>query len=246
MEFSGKVVLVTGASRGIGRATALLFGQKGANVVVNYFKNKEKADEVVEEIKKLGQKAISIQCDVSKEDEVKSMIDQTVKEFGKIDILVNNAGIVYDIPFFEKTTDQFRNTIDVNLMGVLFCCKYAAKEMLKNSDNPSIVNISSTNATKSFDPDAIDYDITKAGINILTKDLAMEFAQKIRVNAVAPGWVNTDINSDLPKDFVEKELEKIYMKRFAEPKEISKAVLFLASDNASYITGSILNVDGGY
>jgi len=245
MDFNGKVVLVTGASRGIGKATALLFGQKGANVVINYSKNKEKANEVVEEIKKLGQKAISIQCDVSKEDEVKSMIDQTVKEFGKIDILVNNAGIVYEGPPLKKTTEEWRHTFDVNLMGTVFCSKYCAEHMLKQKSG-KIINISSINGLDKLSPWVIEYCASKSAVINFTRNLAKELAPDIQVNSVAPGWTKTDMNDDLPKDFFEEEIEKIYLKRFAEPYEIGNAVLFLASDYASYITGETLRVDGGY
>jgi 3-oxoacyl-[acyl-carrier protein] reductase len=141
--------------------------------------------------------------------------------------------------------DQWKKTLDVNLLGTFICSKYASQRMLKIGGG-KIINISSTNGINSFSPEAMDYDASKAGIIILTRDLAKELAPKIQVNSIAPGWVNTEINKDLPKDFIKKETEKIYLKRFANPEEIAKAILFLASDDASYITGSILKVDGGY
>jgi len=245
MNLENKIALITGASGGIGRATALLFAKEGAKVVVNYFSSEKEATAVVEEIKALGSEAVAIKCDVSKESEVKEMIETTIKTFGRIDILVNNAGIVLDLPLFERTVEQFKKTLEVNLLGNFLCSKYAAEKMLQGTGG-KIVNISSTNAINSFSPDAIDYDASKAGVITLTKDFAKELAPKIQVNAVAPGWVNTDMNKDLPKDFVEKETEKIYLKRFAKPEEIAKAILFLASDEASYITGSVLVVDGGH
>lgn len=174
----------------------------------------------------MGSDAIAIKCDVSKEDQVKQMLESTVRKFGRIDILVNNAGIVFDIPFAERTIDQWKRTLDVNLIGTFLCCKYAVPYMKKQKSG-KIVNISSTNA-------------------ILTRDLAKELAPEINVNSVAPGWVDTDINKDLPKKFVKEGTEKIYMKRFAKPEEIAKVILFLASEDASYITGSTLKVDGGY
>ena len=246
MMLKNKVALITGSSRGIGKATALLFAKEGATVVVNYLKSKTEADEVVNMIKEIGSEAIAMQCDISDENQVKEMVDAITKKFGRIDILVNNAGIVFDIPFFEKTTKEWKRTLEVNLMGSVFCCKYVALEMKKNNAKGAIVNISSTNAINSFHPDSIDYDISKAGINMLTQDLAIELAPSIRVNAVAPGWVNTEMNANLPEEYVKKETQKIYVRRFAEPEEIAKAIVFLASDDASFITGSILKVDGGY
>ena len=245
MRFKNKVVLVTGSSRGIGKATALLFAKEGAKVIVNYFNSEKEANSVVSEIKKLGSDAIAIKCDVSDEKQVKQMIETAVRKFGRVDVLVNNAGIVFDIPFAERTIEQWKRTLDVNLIGTFLCCKYAVPYMKKQKGG-KIVNISSTNAIDSFSPDAMDYDASKAGIVILTRDLAKELAPEINVNSVAPGWVDTDINKDLPKKFIKEETEKIYMKRFAKPEEIAKVILFLASDDANYITGSTLKVDGGY
>ena len=245
MELKNKIALITGSSRGIGKATALLFAKEGAKVVVNYFSSEKEAFAVVDEIKKIGSEAIAVKCDVSKESEVKEMIQQIIDKFGRIDILVNNAGIVFDVPFFERTVEQWKRTLDVNLLGTFLCSRYASEQMLKNSGG-KIINISSTNAINSFSPEAMDYDASKAGIIILTRDLAKELAPTIQVNSIAPGWVDTEMNKDLPKDFVKEETEKIYLKRFAKPEEIAKAILFLASDDADYITGSILKVDGGY
>lgn len=246
MRLKNKVALITGSSRGIGKAIALLFAKEGANIVVNYIVSEEKtALSVVKDIKKIGSEAIAVRCDVSKEDEVKEMIRQATDKFGRLDILVNNAGIVFDVPFFQRTAEQWKRTMDVNLLGTFLCSRYASEQMLKN-DGGKIINISSTNGINSFSPDAMDYDASKAGIIILTRNLAKELAPKIQVNSIAPGWVDTGMNKDLPKDFVEEEIEKIYLKRFARPEEIAKSVLFLASSDADYITGSILKVDGGY
>jgi len=245
MKFENKIVLITGASRGIGKATALLFAKEGAKVIVDYVLQKDEARSVVDEIKKIGSDAIAIECDVSKEDEVKKMFSQAVETFGRIDILVNNAGIVDDTPIFSRTTEQFLKTLEVNLVGNFLCSKYAAEQMLKNKSG-KIINISSTNAINSFSPDAIDYDASKAGVITLTKDFAKELAPFVQVNAIAPGWVDTDMNKDLPKEFIDKEIKKIYSKRFAKPEEIAKAVLFLAGEDANYITGSVLVVDGGH
>jgi len=245
MRLKNKIALITGSSKGIGKATALLFAKEGAKIVVNYFSSEKEAFAVVDEIKKIGSDAIAIKCDVSKETDVKKMVQKIIDKFGKIDILVNNAGIVFDVPFFDRSVEQWKKTLDVNLLGTFLCSKYVSQQMLKTNGG-KIINISSTNGINSFSPAAMDYDSSKAGIIILTRDLAKELAPKIQVNSIAPGWVDTEMNKDLPKDFVEEETAKIYLKRFAKPEEIAKAILFLASDEASYITGSILKVDGGY
>jgi 3-oxoacyl-[acyl-carrier protein] reductase len=241
MKLSGKVALITGASRGIGRATAILFAKEGAKVIVNYAKSQKEANAVVKEIQKLGSEAIAIRCDVSQEKEVKAMIAQAVKKFRRVDILVNNAGIVVDLPLAKRTVEHWKRTLEVNLIGTFLCAKHVAPHMKKGK----IVNIASTNGIDSFSPEAMDYDASKAGIIILTRDLAKTLAP-IQVNAVAPGWVDTDMNSKLPKSFIKEELRKIYLGRMAQPEEIAKAILFLASDDASFITGSTLKVDGGY
>ena len=245
MRFKDKVVLVTGSSRGIGRATAIAFAQEGANVVVNYLKEKQSADKVVEQIKGLGRKAVAIQADVASESEVKRMMEEVVKHFGGIDVLVNNAGIVFDIPVFDKTVEQWERTLKVNLIGTFLCTKYAVPHM-KNRPGAAILNISSTNGIDSLSPESADYDTSKAGVISLTKNLAQSLAPNIRVNSVAPGWIDTEINKDLPKDFIKSETEKIALKRWGQPEEIAKAVLFLCSEDASFVTGSILVIDGGY
>lgn len=245
MRLKDKVAIVTGASRGIGRATALLFAKEGAKVVVNYLSSEDKALEVVEKIEGIGSKAIAIKCDVSKDSEVKEMIAKTIEVFGRIDVLVNNAGIVYDVPFTEKTVDQWKQTLEINLIGAFICAKYASREMLAGNGG-SIVNIASTSGTTSFSPESMDYDSSKVGLIALSKNLAKELAPRIRVNAVAPGWVNTEMNKDLPEDYIAKETEKIYLKSFAEPKDVAKVILFLVSDEASHVNGSTIFVDGGY
>lgn len=243
MKLKNKVAIITGSSRGIGKATALLFAKEGANIVINCSKSENEANNVIDEIKKLGVNALCIKCDVSDEKQVKKMIETTIKKFGKVDILVNNAGIVFDVPFKDRTVEQWKKTLDVNLLSVFLCSKYVVPYM---SNGGRIINISSTNGINSFNPDAMDYDASKAGIIILTKDLAKELAPNILVNSLAPGWVDTAMNKNLPRDFVKRETEKIYLKRFARPEEIAKAILFLVSEDASYITGITLIVDGGY
>jgi len=173
------------------------------------------------------------------------MIDKITETFGKIDILVNNAGIVYDIPFMKKTLEQVKRTFEVNFNGVFLCSKYAAKVM-KEIGSGTIINISSTNGTHTLNPESADYDASKSAVISLTKNLAEELAPSIRVNCIAPGWINTEINKDLPKDYIKEETEKILVKRFGRPEEIASVAIFLASDDSSFITRSVIIVDGGY
>ncbi|MDZ4256669.1 MAG: 3-oxoacyl-ACP reductase family protein, partial [archaeon] len=237
--------IVTGSSRGIGRAIAVAFAKEGAKVVINFSKSSGEAQDVLNEIKTLGAEAISVQCDVSNEKQVEKMVEQAINEFGKIDILVNNAGIVFDVPFFERTVEQWKRTLEVDLIGVFLMSKYVAKFMLKQKSG-RIVNISSTCGTKDVPPTSVDYNAAKVGVISFTRSLAQELAPYVNVNAVAPGWVDTDINKDLPKKYIQDEMEKILLKRFADPKEIASVVVFLASDDARYVNGTTIIVDGGY
>lgn len=244
MRFKDKVVLITGSSRGIGRSTALAFAKEGAKVIVNYVNSEDKAASLVKEIEKLGSEAVVIRCDVSEERQVKEMIEGAVNRFGKLDILVNNAALVYDVPLFEKTVEQWNKTLSVNLVGAFLCAKYAAPILRKYKGK--IINICSNSGLTSFSPPSADYDSSKVGLVSLTKNLAIELAPHVLVNGIAPGWVDTDMNAELPKEMINEEKDKTLLKRFAKPEEIAKIVLFLASDDSSFITGSVLAVDGGY
>lgn len=243
MKFKDKIVLITGSSRGVGRATALEFVKEGATVIVNYSNSEDKANALVNEIIKIGSKSIAIKCDVSDENQVKNMIEEIISKFGKLDILVNNAAIVFDVPLFEKTIDQWQQTMAVNLIGSFLCAKYSYKYLLESKGN--IVNVCSTSGYSSFSPPSADYDASKVSLMSLTKNLAKELAPIVRVNGVAPGWIDTDMNEELPKDYLEEEIKKTLIGRMARPEEIAKTILFLASDDASYLTGSIIFVDGG-
>ena len=237
-----KVVLVTGGSRGIGKAIVSVFASNGFNVVLNYVNSEEISNNFCLELEnEYNIKTLSIKCDVSKEENVKNMIDEVIEKFGRLDVVVNNAGICIDSIIDDKDYNSFRKILDVNLIGTFLVSKYAGKVMEKGS----IINISSTNGIDSYYPFSMDYDASKAGVNILTRDLAVEFAPNIRVNAVAPGWVDTEMNELLEVDFINKELNKIALGRFAAPLEIAKVVYFLASEEASYINGEIIKVDGG-
>lgn len=241
-----KVVLITGGSRGIGASTAVEFAKKGYNVVVNYLSSEEKALTLKKEIEEnYGVKVLTIKADVSDESEVKNMVEKIITEFGHIDCLVNNAGIAIDTIFEDKTKENFIKTLNTNLIGPFLVSKEVGKYMLERKQG-NIINISSTNGIDTIYPESIDYDASKAALISLTKNLAIEFAPYIRVNSVAPGWVNTDMNKELDSDFVKKECEKILVDRFADPSEIAKVVVFLASDDASYINSEVIRVDGGW
>lgn len=239
-----EVVLVTGSARGIGKATIIEFASKGYNVVINYIDSKDEADKLKDYVEnKFNIKALIIKADVSNEKEVKNMIDNIIKEFGRIDVLVNNAGIVYDRNFDEIKIDEFKRTLEVNVIGAFIMAREVSKHMKKGS---SIINVSSTNGTKTISPECLDYNISKIGLQSLTRDLAFQFKPNIRVNAIAIGWADTDMNKDLPKDYIEEETNKIYLDRFAKPSEIAKTIYFLANEESSYINGEVINVDGGY
>lgn len=241
-----RVVLVTGASRGIGRAIAIEFAKKSYDVVINYVENKTAALKVKEEIEtNYHVRALTVQADVANEEEVHAMIESIFKNFGGIDVLVNNAGIAIDKEFEDRTVSDFEQTLHTNLIGPFLVSKYVGQEMVKRKKG-KIINISSTNGINSFFPTSIDYDASKAALINLTHNLALQFAPDVNVNCVAPGWVNTDMNLKLPKELIAEETEKIYKKRFAEPSEIGKVVVFLASEDADFINDAVIQVDGGY
>lgn len=241
-----KVVLVTGSRRGIGLATAKKFAEKGYDIVLNDCEENDllaKNKNYIEEKYKV--RVLVTIADISKEDEVKRMCNKIKEAFGKIDVLVNNAGIVYDMELEDRTVEIFNRTINNNLTGTFIMCKHIGKMMMDKKEGV-IINVSSTNGINSYFPTSIDYDASKAGIISLTNNFALAYAPHIRVNAIAPGWVNTDMNKDLPKELVQEESEKIYLKRFAEPEEIANLIYFLASPDASYINNAIIKIDGGY
>lgn len=243
---NNKVVLVTGSSRGIGRATIIEFAKKGYNVIINYKNSDKEASILKEQLQKdYNIKALAIKADVSNESDVENMIEDIISQFGRIDVLVNNAGIAIDKEFEDRTVDDWKKTLTTNLIGPFVVSKYVGEIMLKQKSG-KIINISSTNGINSFFPTSIDYDASKAAVINLTHNLAIQFAPYINVNCVAPGWVNTEMNQELPKELIAEETEKIYKKRFAEPSEIGKVICFLASEDADFINDEVIKVDGGY
>ena len=241
-----KNVLITGGSRGLGRACALKFAQLGYNVIINYNNSLKEAVSLETYLKEnYNISVLLVKADISKEDEVINMMNVIKNSFQKIDCLVNNAGIAIDTLFEDKTVQNFKKIIDVNLIGTFLVSKYIGTLMLKEKSG-TIINVSSTNAIDTYYPYSLDYDASKAGVISLTHNLARQFAPYIRVNCVAPGWINTEMNKELDKEFVEEENKKILLGRFSEPSEIANVIAFLASHEASYINGSVIRVDGGY
>ena len=244
MLLEGKVALVTGASRGIGKAIALLLAENGADVAVNFAGSTAAAEAVAAEIEKMGRKAILVQGDVSKTEVCAEMVDKVVKELGRIDILVNNAGMTRDTLLLRMKEEDWDAVLNTNLKGVFNCTKAAVKYMAKQRSG-SIVNISSVVALMGNAGQA-NYAAAKAGILGFTRSVAKEMAARgIRVNAVTPGFIKTDMTSVLSEKVVTAMEASIPLARLGEPEDIAKAVLFLVSDNAAYITGQTLHVDGG-
>ena len=244
MQLEGKVALVTGASRGIGKAIALMLAENGADIAVNFAGSTAAAEAVAAEIEKMGRKAILVQGDVSKADVCAEIVDKVVSELGHIDILVNNAGITRDTLLLRMKEEDWDAVLNTNLKGVFNCTKAAVKYMAKQRSG-SIVNISSVVALMGNAGQA-NYAAAKAGILGFTRSVAKEIAARgIRVNAVTPGFIKTDMTSVLSEKVVAAMEASIPLARLGEPEDIAKAVLFLVSDNAAYITGQTLHVDGG-
>lgn len=239
------VVLVTGSNRGIGASCIEEFAKLGANVVINYCHHKEEAEALERHIKENYEvEVLTIKCDISKEEEVEEMINTIIDTFGGIDILVNNAAVSRDSLLMDKNIKEFKRVLDVNVIGTYLCSKYAGRVMLE-AKKGKIINIASTNAIDTYYPESCDYDASKAGVISLTHNFARELAPFINVNCICPGWVKTPMNKELSVEQVREEKRKILLGRFAEPEEIAKVVLFLASNKANYINDSIIRVDGG-
>ena len=240
----GKIALVTGASRGIGRQIALTLAAQGAAVIVNYNGSAAKAEEVVEEIEKAGGKAEAIQCNVSVFESCKSMMEDIVSRYGRLDILVNNAGITRDNLIMKMSEEDFDAVIQTNLKGVFNCIKHISRQMIKQKAG-RIINISSVSGVLGNAGQA-NYCAAKAGVIGLTKCMARELASRgITVNAVAPGFIRTDMTDVLKDNVKEAIIATIPMKTFGETEDVANTVAFLASDAARYITGQVISVDGG-
>ena len=245
MRLKEKVALVTGASRGLGRAIATHLAQEGARVVVNYAKNAEKAEKVVAAIQSSGGTALAVQADVSCLEEVEKMVDNIYERFGKIDILVNNAGVNRDELIISMEKEDWDAVINTNLGGLFHCTKAVAKYMMLQKSG-RIINISSVAGERGGRGQS-NYAASKGGVNAFTRSVAMELApKKITVNAVAPGVVETEMSSTVVRRAKDHIINSVALKRLGQPEEIARVVTFLASDDSSYITGEVIRVDGGF
>ncbi len=244
IEFEGKVAVVTGASRGIGKAVALKLAEKGALVIINYNGSLERAKEVKKTIELNGQKAELYQCDISDYSACQDFIKNVIEQFGRIDILVNNAGITKDNLLIKMSEEEFDGVLDTNLKGTFNCMRFTARQMIKQRSG-RIINLSSVSGVMGNAGQA-NYSASKAGVIGLTKSAARELASRgITVNAVAPGFINTEMTEVLPDRVKELSCAQIPLGHFGEPEDIAEAVVFLASQKARYITGQVLGVDGG-
>ncbi|MBA4494735.1 3-oxoacyl-[acyl-carrier-protein] reductase [Paenactinomyces guangxiensis] len=242
--FSGKVAVVTGGSRGIGRAIAITLAAAGADVAIFYAGNQSAAEETIGEIQKTGQKGMAVQVDVSVGEQVESAMKQVISSLGRIDILVNNAGITRDNLLMRMKEEDWDQVVDTNLKGVFLCTKAVTRTMMKQKSG-RIINISSVVGVIG-NPGQANYVAAKAGVIGLTKTTAKELASRgITVNAIAPGFIETDMTAVLDEDMKQQMLRAIPLARFGAAQDVAEAVKFLASDSASYITGQVIHVDGG-
>ena len=243
MQFKDNVVIITGSSRGIGKAIALAFAREGAAVVVSG-RNKENLKDVVNEISESGGRVLAVAADVAKVDDAKNLIEKTLEEFGQIDVLVNNAGITRDNLLLRLSEDDWDAVLDTNLKGAFNCIKASTKPMMKKRAGV-IINITSV-VGQTGNAGQVNYSASKAGMIGLTKSVAKELAARdIRVNAVAPGFIETDMTSELPEKAKEELINSIPLSKLGNVENVADLVLFLSSSKAEYITGQIVNVDGG-
>lgn len=244
MEFNQKVAIVTGGATGIGRAITVALARQGYAVVINYNTSSQAADEVVQTITASGGQALAIQANISVTEQCTQLVNQVLTQWGRIDVLVNNAGITSDNLIIRMSEDQFDQVIQTNLKGVWTMCKLVTRPMMKASKG-HIINISSVSGLLGL-AGQTNYSAAKAGVIGLTKALAREVAtRQITVNAIAPGYIETAMTAKLPDEIKEAALRTIPVGRFGQPEDIAQAVVFLASDAASYVTGQVLAVDGG-
>lgn len=240
----GKTAIVTGAARGIGRAIALKLASNGVNIVLNYRSSEEKAIEVEEEIKKLGVEVLRVQGDISKLADVENLVNSAKDRFGVIDIMVNNAGITKDTLILRMKEEEFDSVIDTNLKGVFNCLKSITPIMVKQKTG-KIINLSSVVGIVG-NAGQVNYAASKAGVIGMTKSLAKEVGSRgITVNAVAPGFIETEMTEVLGEKLKEESKKAIPLKRLGTPEDVAAVVSFLASDEANYVTGQVINVDGG-
>jgi 3-oxoacyl-[acyl-carrier protein] reductase len=245
MRLSGQISIVTGASRGIGYAIAKRFAEEGATVVINYNSSKAGATKLLREIKKSGGEGFIVKADVSNPKEVKDMVKKTLRKYGRIDILVNNAGVMFPVTFLDASDDIWDKTIDINLKGAYLCSKAVAPAMLEQQHG-KIINISSNSGL--YHPSAmrfVEYVTSKAGMNGLTKALALKLGPHVNVNAICPGWIKTDMVAATDPELERAILNETALKRYGTPLEVANAAVYLASSESDFVTGELHLVAGG-
>lgn len=244
---TGKIALVTGANRGIGKGCALELAREGADVAINYRSHAAEAEETAEEVRALGRRAIVVGADISNRAADEAMIARTIAELGRLDVLVANAAFSIRKPFLELSEDDMKITLGVSLMGAFHCCQFAARHMVERGEGGSIVIVSSVHAVLPFE-NAVSYNVAKAGLNHMARSIAAEMTpHRIRVNIVEPGWTDTPGERQFYTDEQLREGgTRLPWGRLGTSEEIGRAVAFLASEEAAYVTGAVLRVDGGY
>lgn len=241
-----KVAMITGSSRGMGKAEAYEFASRGYDIIIHYGKSKELAEAVKTEIEeKYGVRAATIQADLMNEEATRKLAQTALEAFGKIDVLVNNAGMALYDDFDKKTIQGFEQSMQVNLYAPFLLTQIIAPEMVKN-EYGKIINIATIDVMTTYNPESAEYDASKAALISLTKTSSLQYAPYVNVNCVCPGWVLTDMNKDLPQELLDYQASKTCKRRMAKPEEVAKLVAFLASDDAEFIDGEVIKIDGGY
>lgn len=231
-----KIILITGGTSGLGYATVKKL--ENCKIILTYNNNALKAESMKSE------NIDVFKCDMTSENDIKKLYNYVVEKYGYIDVLINNAAIAIDTLYEDKTKENFIKTLDTNLIGPFLLSRYFGDLMYQRKSG-KIINISSTNGIDTNYPMSLDYDASKAGLISLTRNLALQYAPYVLVNAIAPGWINTEMNKNLDNDFIDNETKKILLNRFAEPEEIANVIKFLVSDDASYINNTVIRIDGG-
>lgn len=241
-----RVALVTGSSRGIGKATVTQFAKAGYDVAVAYAHSDAAANAVKKQLTELyNVRVLTVKADLGTADGVAALVRAVREAFGRIDVLINNAGIAFYNPFAEKSEENWMTTMKINVVAP-FMLSRAVGEIMMEQKYGKIINIASVDATYNYTPDSVDYDASKAAVVNMTGNLALQFAPYVNVNSIAPGWVNTDMNKDLPQELVDMVKQRILKQRFAEPEEIGKLAVFLAGDDSEFINGQCISIDGGH
>ena len=241
-----RIAMVTGSSRGMGKAEAYEFASRGYDVIVHYVNSQEAAEKIRKDItEKYGVRAVALKADLAKENEVRELAAKALQEFGKVDVLVNNAGMALYDDFGKKTLQGFEQSMQVNLYAPFLLTQILGAEMAKNQYG-KIVNIATIDVMTTYNAESAEYDASKAALISLTKTASLQFQPYVNVNCVCPGWVATDMNKNLPQELLDYQASKTCKGRMAKPEEVAKLVAFLASDDAEFIDGEVIKIDGGY